>query len=48
VNADLGPWFEARYDGDCSWCGEPIDEGDPIRSDGEGGWLCESCGEDAA
>ena len=42
----LGPWFQASYDSDCDGCGEPITEGDTIRSDGEGGWLCTECGED--
>ena len=36
--------FPARYDGDCDACGYPFDAGDMIRSDGEGGWLCEDCG----
>ena len=38
-----GPWFPARFD---SECGDPIDEGDTIRADGEGGYVCEPCGED--
>lgn len=41
-----GPWFAARFDSDCGCCGDPIDEGDQIRSDGEGGWLGECCGYD--
>jgi hypothetical protein len=44
----LGPWFTASLDGDCSGpCGGEIWEGDRIRSDGEGGWLCSDCGRDA-
>lgn len=43
---DFGPWFTAGFDSDCDECGGPIDEGDRIRSDGEGGWLCEECGDD--
>jgi hypothetical protein len=43
--ADLyGPWFTARFDGDCDGCGAFVFEGDRIRSDGEGGWLGECCG----
>ena len=41
-----GPWFPARFDGDCDSCGGPIDQGDTIRADGEGGFVCEPCGED--
>jgi hypothetical protein len=41
---DLGPWFAARYDGDCDGCGGDIIEGAQIRADGEGGWLCGICG----
>jgi hypothetical protein len=40
-----GPWFTAAFDGGCDGCGEQIEEGDQIRSDGEGGWLCLDCGE---
>jgi hypothetical protein len=39
-----GPWFEAAFDGGCDGCGEQIEAGDRIRSDGEGGWLCSDCG----
>jgi len=39
-----GGWFEARYEGRCSHCGFPIEPGEAIRSDGEGGWLCSDCG----
>jgi hypothetical protein len=40
-----GPWFTAAFDGECDGpCGREIQEGDTIRSDGEGGWLCDSCG----
>jgi hypothetical protein len=41
-----GPWIEARYPGRCSYGDERIHEGDRIRSDGEGGWLCSNCGDD--
>lgn len=41
-----GPWITARFDSDCDGCGDQIFEGDRIRSDGEGGWLCEPCGEE--
>jgi len=41
-----GPWFTARFDSECGGpCGGEIEEGDQCRSDGEGGWLCEDCGE---
>jgi hypothetical protein len=40
-----GSWFPASFPGECDGCGGHIDEGDQIRSDGEGGWLCEECGE---
>lgn len=45
----LGPWVTAAFDGDCDGtsCGGRIVEGEQIRADGEGGWLCEPCGEDA-
>jgi hypothetical protein len=43
---NYGPWFPARFDGDCDGCGGPFDEGDQIRSDGEGGWLCSDCGDE--
>jgi hypothetical protein len=42
-----GPWVTARFDSECGTCGGLIDEGDRIRSDGYGEWLCEPCGEDA-
>lgn len=41
-----GPWFIASYNGECEH-GCPIHEGDRICADGEGGWLCEDCGEEA-
>jgi hypothetical protein len=41
-----GPWITARFDSDCDDCGGTISEGDEIRSDGAGGWLCQPCGED--
>lgn len=40
----FGPWFEAQFGGDCDGCGSDIAEGDYIRADGEGGWLCGICG----
>lgn len=40
-----GPWFRASYPGDCNGeCGGQIYEGDEIRADGKGGWLCSICG----
>jgi hypothetical protein len=44
--AEYGPWFAARFDSECDDCGGDITEGDRIRADGEGGYVCESCGED--
>lgn len=41
-----GPWFTASYDGECAQ-GCQIREGDQICADGEGGWLCGDCGEEA-
>jgi hypothetical protein len=41
---ERGPWIIAQYDGTCGNCPSVIDRGDSIRSDGEGGWLCEACG----
>jgi hypothetical protein len=41
----LGNWFTAQFDGECE-NGCDIQEGDTIRSDGEGGYLCVTCGED--
>lgn len=41
----MGPWFFARFGGDCDGCGDLICEGDRIRADGEGDYLCEVCGE---
>ena len=43
---DSRPWIYARFDGDCDGCDAPMLEGDHIRSDGDGGWLCAPCGED--
>ena len=42
--SDYGPWFPAGFGSDCDGCGSEILDGDQIRSDGEGGWLCEDCG----
>jgi hypothetical protein len=41
-----GPWFIATYDGECDGCDSAIWAGDRIRADGQGGWICEDCGED--
>jgi hypothetical protein len=43
----LGPWFVAAYHGECDGCGADIDDGDEIRADGEGGYLCRDCGQEA-
>jgi len=39
----LGPWFEARYDGDCDSCGDDFYEGDLIRATGSGGYDGQDC-----
>jgi hypothetical protein len=44
VPGELGPWFTARFDSSCDGCASRIHEGDTIRADGEGGYLCQSCG----
>lgn len=42
-----GPWVRAAFDGECDGpCGGSLLEGDEIRADGEGGWLCQDCGAD--
>jgi hypothetical protein len=47
-SAGFGPWFTATYDSGCAGpCGGKIYEGDEIRADGEGGWLCSVCGDPA-
>jgi hypothetical protein len=43
----LGPWLIAAYHGECVECGADINDGDEIRADGEGGYLCWECGEEA-
>lgn len=40
-----GAWFTATYAGQCDDCGSHIFPGEQIRADGEGGWICESCGD---
>jgi hypothetical protein len=42
---DYGPWFQARYRGECDGCGAEIRAGDQIRSDNDGGYLCGLCGD---
>lgn len=47
--AAAAPQFVARYDGTCSTeygCGGTIEAGTMIRSDGDGGYLCEDCAND--
>lgn len=41
----MGPVFAARFPGMCEDCTEEFQENDPIRADGEGGYICESCGD---
>lgn len=47
VESALGPWITAGYGSDCNGCGGHIDEGDRIRANGEAGWLCDECGQEA-
>jgi hypothetical protein len=42
--AETRPWVAAKLAGKCAGCGEPVNEGDQIQSDGEGGWVCTDCG----
>jgi hypothetical protein len=41
-----GPWFEAAYEGTCSALADPIEPGDIIRADGNGGYEHEDCADD--
>lgn len=43
----IGPAFSARFAGECDGCGGPIEPGDWIAADGDGGWLCPACLDDA-
>ena len=42
---EYGPWFTAGYYGSCTDCDSDIEPGDTIRADGEGGYLCQVCGQ---
>ena len=42
----FGPWVTARWDSECDECGDYIFEGEQLRADGEGNWLCSICGEE--
>jgi hypothetical protein len=44
-DAGWGPWFPARYKGRCANCAGRMDEGEQIRADGTGGFLCDRCGQ---
>ena len=39
----VGPWFPARWWGECSGCGERFEKYALIRGDGMGGWLAQCC-----
>lgn len=41
--SDPGPWFIARFEGECSAEGDTIEEGDEIRADGSGGYEHRDC-----
>lgn len=43
--ANFGPWFSSMYPGKCAGCGDEFGVRDRIRADGDGGYLCGSCGE---
>lgn len=39
-----GPWFDAMFNGgECSRCGDRIEEGEEIRADGEGSYEHREC-----
>lgn len=40
----FGPWFAAQFGGHCAGCQAELEQGEMIRSDGDGGWLCGTCG----
>lgn len=40
----MGPPITASYPGKCA-CGEWFNAGEPIRADGDGGWLARCCGD---
>lgn len=45
-SASFGKEFAASYAGECSsnFCDDvEFEEGDFIRADGEGGWICADC-----
>lgn len=41
-NGFVGPPITAQYPGKCA-CGEQFSAGEPIRADGDGGWLAGCC-----
>lgn len=43
-----GRRFPAAFSGECSGCGDRIDEGEYIRADGSGGYECIDCIEEDA
>lgn len=47
MNTQLGPWFIAAYYSECADCSTDIEPGDEIRADGDGGYLCRECGDEA-
>lgn len=38
-----GPWFPARFGGECDSCGDMFEENMEIRADGHGGWEGREC-----
>lgn len=42
----LGRPFAAAFPGRCVDCDEPFSEGDRIRADGDGGYVCSGCGDE--
>jgi hypothetical protein len=40
---ELGDWFIADFNGECSRGGGMFLAGSTIRADGDGGWECQAC-----
>ena len=38
-----GPWFRAKFPGECSSCGGSFPEDELIRADGYGDWEAQHC-----
>lgn len=42
-----GPWFRSQFPGECSRGGETFPAQSSVRADGDGGWECWECVEEA-